>query len=140
MERRAFETGIDTALADGVVSAVRTSLGDSLRSIVYVTPAAFDVLYVRQGLYSTRDATRRAEARLAAFEQAVIDDSPADDARARAASDPIGGYEFTIRVHGEGFVVRVLVGEQGVLFTTDEMEIEAFDDAASALRHLLEAA
>jgi hypothetical protein len=134
MSERAFETGIDAELADGTVSAVRTSLGDTLRSIVFFTPAAFDVLYVRQGLYSTREAARRAKRRLVAFEQDAIDAAPA------SADEPIGDYEFTIRVHGDGFVVRVLVGERGVLFTSDEIEIEAFDDAASAVRGLLRAA
>jgi len=131
MSERAFETGIDAELADGVVSAVRTSLGDSLRSVVFFTADAFDVLYVRQGLHSTREAARRAKSRLVEFEQAVI------DTQHERADEPIGPYEFTVRVHGEGFVVRVLVGERGVLFTTDDMEIEAFDDAASAVRGLL---
>jgi hypothetical protein len=134
MSERAFETGIGAKLADEIVSAVRTSVGDTLRSVVYFTPTAFDVLYVRQGLYSTREATRRAKSRLVEFERSGFDEETDRSDREDVA---IGDYEFTVRVHGEGFVVRVLVGERGVLFTSDDIEIEAFDDAASAVRGLL---
>jgi hypothetical protein len=134
MSERAFESEIDGVLADEIVSAVRTSVGDTLRGVVYFTPAAFDVLYVRQGLYSTREATRRAKARLVEFEERGFDE---EAGRADRDDVAIGDYEFTVRVHGEGFVVRILVGERGVLFTSDEIEIGAFDDAASAVRGLL---
>jgi hypothetical protein len=50
MSTKPFETDIGTEMADSLVSATRTSLGDTLRSVVYFTPSAFDVLYVRQDL------------------------------------------------------------------------------------------
>ena len=39
-----FSTSISADTADHFVTAARTSLGDTLRSVVYFTPSAFDVL------------------------------------------------------------------------------------------------
>ena len=46
-------------------------------------------------------------------------------------------YSVTIRVHGDGFVVRTLVGDVGVLLTTDSMDIAAFSDGATAIEQRL---
>lgn len=58
-------------------------------------------------------------------------------ARPRPGSN-IGRYEFTVRFHEDGFVVRVLHGDAGVLFTADSMDVAAFEDAVSAVRRLLD--
>ena len=133
-----FRTDIDTKFADSVVSAARTSLGDTLRSVVYFTPGAMDVLYVRQDLYESRQRAVEAKARLVEFERVGFAEAPVRTALS-APADPesIGAYDFTVRVHGEGFVVRVLAGDDGVLLTTDEMDIDAFEDAAVAIRRFL---
>ncbi|WP_276250949.1 DUF7522 family protein [Haloarcula rara] len=51
--------------------------------------------------------------------------------------ESIGPYDFTVRVHDDGFVVRFLDGENGVILTTDGMDVEAFDDAGVAITTLL---
>lgn len=133
-----FETDIDTQFADSVVSAARTSIGDTLRSVVYFTPGAMDVLYVRQDLYESRQRAVEAKARLVAFERVGFEEAPVRTAlSAPNVEDSIGSYDFTVRVHGEGFVVRVLAGEDGVLLTTDDMDMDAFEDAAVAIRRFL---
>lgn len=133
-----FETDIDAQFADSVVSAARTSIGDTLRSVVYFTPGAMDVLYVRQDLYESRQRAVEAKARLVAFERVGFAEAPVRTAlSAPNVEDSIGSYDFTVRVHGEGFVVRVLADDDGVLLTTDDMDVDAFEDAAVAVRRFL---
>lgn len=139
MDERAFETGIDTEFADGLVSATRTSLGDTLRSVVYFTPSSFDVLYVRRDLYESHDAARTAKSRLVEFERPGFAERPARTAIAhRPEGADIGPYRFTVRFHQNGFVVRVLTEDVGVLFTTDSMDVSAFEEATVAVRKLLD--
>ncbi|MBX0285536.1 DUF7522 family protein [Haloarcula salinisoli] len=133
-----FQTDIETTFADSVVSAARTSLGDTLRSVVYFTPGAMDVLYVRQDLYESRQRAVEAKARLVEFERVGFAEAPVRTALSPpTAEDGIGAYDFTVRVHGEGFVVRVLADDDGVLLTTDDMDVEAFEEAAVAIRRFL---
>ncbi len=133
-----FETDIDTKFADSVVSAARTSLGDTLRSVIYFTPGAMDVLYVRQDLYESRERAVEAKARLVEFERVGFAEAPVRTAlSAPNVAESIGAYDFTVRVHGEGFVVRVMADDDGVLLTTDDMDVEAFEEAAVAIRRFL---
>ena len=133
-----FETDIDSKFADSVVSAARTSLGDTLRSVIYFTPGAMDILYVRQDLYESRQRAIEAKARLVEFERVGFAEAPVRSALSvPSATDSIGSYDFTVRVHGEGFVVRVLADDDGILLTTDDMDIDAFEDAAVAIRRFL---
>ena len=133
-----FETDITGDLADSLVSAVRTSLGDTLRSIVYFTPSAFDVLYTRQDLYDSAERLDEAKSRLVEFERTGFAEGPVRTMIARMGEgSDIGRYEFTVRFHENGFVVRVIQGDAGVLFTADSMDVSAFEDAASAIRGLL---
>ncbi|MEF8818517.1 MAG: hypothetical protein V5A31_02940 [Haloferacaceae archaeon] len=131
-----FESSGDVSVdAEALVSAVRTSLGDSLRRVVYFTPSRFAVLYARQDL---SDATTDATERLVEIEDVGFAERPVRDAVARhETGTDIGPYAFTVRVHERGFVVRVLVGDHGVLFTADEMDVRAFGEAATAVRRLL---
>jgi hypothetical protein len=134
----ASQTGIGEALVDSLVSATRTSLGDTLRSVVYFTPSAFDVLYVRTDLYDSADAAREAKAQLVEFERIGFAEVPVRTKTARRPEgSDIGAYEFTVRFHADGFVVRVLEGDAGVLFTADSMDVSAFEDAATAIRGVL---
>lgn len=138
MATTAFETGLSESLNDGIVSAVRTSLGDSLRSVVYFTPSGFDVLYTRQDLYESAETARAAKSQLVEFERTGFAERPVRTAIATTGDGPdIGDYHFTVRFHEYGFVVRILRGDGGVLFTADSMDVRAFEDAASAISGLL---
>jgi hypothetical protein len=138
MSDEPFETGVDETLADSLVSASRTSVGDTLRSVIYFTPSAFDVLYVRRDLYATEDDARRAKSGLVELERTGFAERPTRTllARREEGSD-IGAYQFTVRFHEDGFVVRMLEGDAGVLFTADSMDVDAFEEAATAIRRLL---
>ena len=133
-----FETDLDDDSADSIVSVARTSLGDTLRSVVYFTPSAFDVLYHRQDLYDSAARVREAKSRLVEFERTGFAEGPVRTSIANAGDgSDIGPYEFTVRFHEDGFVVRVIQGDAGVLFTADDMDVSAFEDAAVAIRGLL---
>ncbi|MFW6317843.1 MAG: DUF7522 family protein [Halorubrum sp.] len=134
-----YHTGIDRATADGIVSAARTGLGDTLRSVLHFTPASFDVLYVRRDLYENHEAARDAKSRLVAIERSGFAEKPLRTALGEESFErtSIGPYRFTVRFHDNGFVVRVLEGDTGVLLTADEMDVRAFEEAAVAIRGLL---
>jgi hypothetical protein len=141
MVARQFETSLDADTADRLVSAIRTGLGDTLRSVVYFTPSAFDVLYRRQGLYDADADARESKARLVEFERTGFAEGPVRTLVAeREGEDPIGRYDFTVRFHRDGFVVRVIQNDAGVLLTADSMDVTAFEDAATAIRRLLDGA
>jgi len=133
-----FETEIDAQVADSVVSTARASIGDTLRSVIYFTPSAMDLLYVRRDLYESRQRAVEAKSRLVEFERVGFAEAPVRTALSPPANpDSIGSYEFTVRVHDEGFVVRILAADDGVILTTDDMDMDAFDDAAVAVSKLL---
>ena len=133
------ETGIDDRRAESILSAVRTSLGDDLRSVVYFTPSSFDLLYVRTDLYPSDESARERKAQLVQLERVGFGERPTRNDIARTSDGPdIGPYSFTVRFHDEGFVVRVLEGDAGVLFTTDSMDVRAFREAATAVRGVLD--
>jgi hypothetical protein len=133
-----YETTPHEELTDSIVHAVRTSLGDTLRSVVYFTPATFEVLYTRQGLYRSPDEAREVKSQLVEFERTGFAEVPVRTAIAEMGGGPdIGRYQFTVRFHEDGFVVRVLGGDAGVLFTVDSMDVNAFEDAVSAVSKLL---
>ncbi|RXK51899.1 DUF7522 family protein [Halorientalis pallida] len=131
-------TGIDDERGDGIVSVSRTTLGDTLRSVVYFTPAAFDILYVRQDLDESTEAARPTKEQLVEFERLGFAERPVRTAI--STSEPvagIGSYEFTVRFHEDGFVCRVIEGNAGVVLTTDAMDVDAFEDVVTAIRRLL---
>jgi hypothetical protein len=138
MDERPFETEIGDDAAESLVSATRTSLGDTLRSVVYFTPSAFDVLYVRSDLSDSRRRVRTAVSRLVEIERIGFAERPVRSAIAESdRGGTIGRYAFTVRFHEDGFVVRVLQGDAGVLLTADSMDVDAFEDAAAAVRRVL---
>jgi len=138
MYQTPVNTGIDTRLADRIVSAARTSIGDTLRSVIYFTPSAMDLLYVRRDLYDSHSGAMEAKSRLVEFERVGFSEAPVRTVLSVPESrDSIGPYEFTVRFHEDGFVVRVLAGDAGVILTADAMDVEAFEDAAVAIEGLL---
>ena len=77
--------------------------------------------------------------RLVAVERAAFEEQ---DGYADLSSDPdaelaVGDYQATVRLFSNGFVGRVVVGDRGVLLTTDEMDIDAFEEVSVALRKVL---
>lgn len=64
-----FDTGISDETPDSILSATRTSLGDTLRSVGYFTPSSFDLLYVRQDRYPSDGPAREPKAQLVRLEQ-----------------------------------------------------------------------
>ncbi|WP_152040737.1 DUF7522 family protein [Salinigranum salinum] len=132
-----YHTGVAEAVADQLVSAARTGLGDSLRSVVYFTPSKFDVLYVRKDLYTSAEALDRAKSTL--VDPEIVGFAEASVRRADRGDDrsDIGRYGFTVRVHDDGYVLRVLDGDRGVLATTDSMDVDEFEETAVAIRKLL---
>ena len=137
MSETHFVTDIDEELADRIVSVSRTSLGDSLRSVLYFTPSAFDVLYVRQDLYESPEQARPIKEPLVEFEQVGFAEAPVRTAVSTREESSIGPYEFTVRFHSDGFVLRAIEGDDGVVLTTDSMDVTAFEEAFSAIRRLL---
>lgn len=133
-------TEVGEQLASELVAAARTGLGDLLRSVVYFTPAGFDVLYVRSDVDGGGSSAREAADRLVDFETVGFAEAPVRTVLATSEAVGIGPYEFTVRVHRDGFVVRVIEGEGGVLLTTDAMDSDAFEEAATAARALLRGA
>ncbi|SFL32585.1 hypothetical protein SAMN04487950_3365 [Halogranum rubrum] len=137
MSETSFDTEIDTEIADRIVSLSRTSLGDSLRSVLYFTPSAFDVLYVRRDLYESTEVARPIKEPLVEFEQVGFAEAPVRTAISRREGSSIGPYEFTVRFHSDGFVVRAIEGDGGVILTTDSMDVTAFEEAINAIQRLL---
>ena len=138
MTAETYRSEISTDLATALVSAARTGLGDTLRSVVYFTPSSFDVVYLRQELYDSPDAARPAKEPLVELERVGFAEVPVRTATAeREGGSNIGPYEFTVRFHEDGFVIRVLQEDAGVVLTADSMDINAFEDAATAVRRLL---
>lgn len=137
MAETGFHTELDEELANGIVSAARTSLGDVLRSVVYFTPAAFDVLYARQDLYASTEEARPVKESLVELELVGFAEVPLRTDVSKREESSMGPYEFTVRFHYDGFVLRAIEGDHGVLLTTDSMDVKAFDEAISAIRGLL---
>lgn len=133
------ETGISEEFADQLASTCRTAVGDSLRSVVYFTPDAFDLIYLRSDLYDgDHERAREAKQTLVENERLGFDSAETYNKTAKAGFEPdIGEYEFTIRVFSKGFVNRVIVGDHGVLLTTNELRITEFEELAVALRKQL---
>ncbi|WP_410766933.1 hypothetical protein [Haloferax sp. DFSO60] len=128
------------AFADALVSTCRATLGDSLRSVVYFTPDEFELLYVRRDLYGgDTQQTHDAKAALVEAERVAFGpDEHYNKETYEAESRPdFGDYEFTLRVFSEGFIGRVVSGAQGVLVTTDELELSEFEEMEVAIRQML---
>jgi hypothetical protein len=116
----------DAELAERLTSACRTAVGDSLRSITYFTPDAFQQVYLRSDL--------EADADLAGF---VEHESNGFHARRAYRGSELGDYEYTIRVFENGYVTRVTADGAGVFVTTDSLTVRHSEDVASTLGQVL---
>jgi hypothetical protein len=132
-------TETSSAYADALVSLSRTALGDTLRSVVRFTPEDFEVLYLRSDLGVEPSAAR--EAKHALVENERLGFSTRETYRTLTdepgVEPSLGEYLFTLRTFTDGYVARVNDGEEGVLVTTDAMDIDAFEEFAVAARRAL---
>jgi hypothetical protein len=128
-----------TSLSDSIVSTARAGLGDTLRAVVTFTPETLSLLYLRSDLRRDEAAVRSGIERFVAIERTAFEerDGYADLAFDPDAEPAIGEYEATVRLFSRGFVGRVVVGDRGVLLTTDEMDVDAFEEVSVSLRGVL---
>lgn len=120
---------VDDDVVDKIVSACRTAIGDETRSVTHFTAESIDQLYLREDLERTADLAGFAEVERLGF---------------RAQTDykrtELGEYQFTIRVFEEGYLLRVIEGDEGVFITTDTMSRDRFEDVAASVRPILRSA
>jgi hypothetical protein len=124
----------DTDLADEeletqLVSAARTAVGDSLRSVTYFTPDAYEQVYLRAGLDTDAD--------LAGF---VEHESVGFRARTAYRGSELGEYRYTVRAFQNGFLVRVTEDGHGLFFTVDDISLRSAEEAAEAVSRVLDGA
>ncbi|WP_255148645.1 DUF7522 family protein [Halorarius halobius] len=127
---------IQPSLSDSLVSACRTAVGDSLRTVIWFTPDAFEVLYVRSDIGDAASVARRKE-QFVESERAGFGESYRRDTIDAGEEPGLGDYEVTVRVFSDGFLSRVIVGEQGVLLTTDGLDVDVMEELSVTLRRLL---
>lgn len=113
---------VDPSLGEQLVSACRTTVGDSLRSIVYFTPDEYEQIYLRSDLEAEADLTGWVEHEAAGF-------------RAQTAYDgtELGEYQYTLRVFENGYVTRVIEGDHGVFVTTDGITVRRSKEVTEAI-------
>lgn len=109
-----------------LLSATRTAVGDELRSLTYFTEESVEQLYLRSDLSRTADLVGFAESERHGFH-----------AQALYADTQLGEYLFTVRVFENGYLTRVIANGHGVWVTTDSMEMDRFEELASALAAIL---
>jgi len=120
---------IDPSLEEQLVSACRTAVGDSLRSITYFTPDAYEQVYLRTDLEADADLAASVEHEAAGFRTQMA-----------YADSELGGYQYTLRVFENGFVTRVIDGDRGVYITTDGITVRRSREVTEAIRSTLRAA
>ncbi len=135
------ETGIDEGFAEEIATTCRTGVGDTLRSVIHFTPDASELLYLRSDLYGgDRELAMEREAVFVENERLGFDTHETYRRFEEEGFAPaIGEYELTIRAFSDGFVSRVIVGNDGILLTSDNLPIADFEDVAVSLRKQLAA-
>ncbi|MFB6111497.1 MAG: hypothetical protein ABEJ35_03065 [Halobacteriaceae archaeon] len=113
-------------LADALVRACRTAVGDELRSVTYFDPETVSQLYLRDDLSRDADLVGFAEAERLGFRSKSV-----------YSASELGDYQYTIRVFESGFLTRVINDGRGVFVTTDGMRLERFGDLAAAVEDVL---
>ncbi|MDG5817879.1 hypothetical protein [Natronococcus sp. A-GB7] len=121
------DTVIDETFADELRSACRTTVGDELRSITYLTEDDVEQVYLRSDLDQTADLVGFAEHERRGFHS-----------QSAYRNTQLGEYEATIRMFENGYLTRVIRGSHGVWVTTDNMSMERFEELTSALSAVLE--
>ncbi|WP_435333723.1 DUF7522 family protein [Haloarchaeobius sp. TZWWS8] len=133
-------TSIAPPREEQLVAACRTGFGDVLRSVVLFTRDDWTPLYTRADLQRGDGSMQPLQAAIVDNERLGFDSQ--ETYSSLAAKDEIaaafGTYYLTIRAFEHGYLGRVIVGDTGVIVTTDEMDIDAFEDVAVSLRKLLE--
>ncbi|WP_435347703.1 DUF7522 family protein [Haloarchaeobius sp. HRN-SO-5] len=114
-------------LADQLVTACRTTVGDSLRSLTYFTRDDFEQLYLRSDLERDADLTTFVGHEWRGFKTT----------QAAYQQSELGDYEYTIRVFENGFLVRVTTDTEGVFVTTDGLTLSNFHELEMAARGVL---
>ncbi|WP_123621151.1 hypothetical protein [Halorubrum sp. CSM-61] len=109
-----------------LLSAARTATGDELRSLTYFTEEDVEQLYLRSDLSRTADLVGFAESERHGFH-----------AQSLYADTQLGEYRFTVRVFENGYLTRVINDGHGIWVTTDSMDIDRFEELASALASIL---
>lgn len=117
---------LDDSLRETLRRACRTTIGDTLRSIVYFTREDFEQVYLREDL--------PAEADLEAF---VENERVGFDRRETYADSELGTYRYTVHGFDEGFLLRVVADDRAVFVTTDGLSIARFEEVATAVREAL---
>lgn len=115
-------------VATELESACRTAVGDRIRSIVYFDEEGHEQLYLRDDLEADSEETVVGfveNERMGFRSQAVYDKSE------------LGDYRFTVRSFDQGYLTRVIDGPHGAFVTTDELQMDHFDELASAVRGVL---
>ena len=113
-------------LREPLVSAVRTAIGDDLRSLVSFTRDDFEQLYLRSDLERGADV-----------EGFVGNERLWFDAMTAYGGSELGEYQFTVRAFTDGYVVRVVEGDRGAFATTDRIPVGEFSEVATAMRGVL---
>jgi hypothetical protein len=117
---------ISETLAEELVGAARTATGDELRSATAFDRDGHEQLSLRSDLGSAADVETFVENERLGFASRHAD-----------GDTELGDYPFTVRSFEFGFPTRVIVGEEGVFVTTDEMEVDRIGEVAAGLRGLL---
>ena len=113
-------------LADELVSVCRTTVGDELRSITYFTPDSYDHIYLREDLERGENT-----------EEFVENERMGFKSQRTYEWSELGDVEYTIRVMENGYLVRVITGEQGAYVTTDALTMNRFDELAEGVGEVL---
>lgn len=119
-------SNIDSELAEELVSASRTTVGDELRSITYFTEEDVEQIYLRSDLDQTADLVGFAELERAGFRS--------DDLY---KGTQLGSHVATVRMFEHGYLTRVIENGYGVWVTTDSMSMDRFEELSSAVKATL---
>ena len=127
------------SLDEQLVSAIRTALGDGLRSVVRFDRDDWTVCYLRSDVERSVGGRNALQAWFVENERLGFESAAAygEYADSKSVEPAFGEYELTVRVFEDGLVGRVIVGDRGVLFTTDRMALRNVEDAGVAARNVL---
>lgn len=114
---------LSDTVAERIVSASRTALGESCRSVTYFTKDDYEQLYLRDDLEQDADLTDFIGHEWRGFRLA----------QSAYAGSELGAYRFTMRAFEDGYLIRVTNDREGVFVTTDQRTLHDFETVADAL-------
>ena len=114
-------------LFDNIVSMCRATIGDHLRSITYFNESKYTQIYLRFDLDQDAD--------LAGFTD--LESCGLAGAPIAYRGSELGNYLYTIRAFESGYLLRVLKDDHGVFITTDNITLQDFSEAYSAINKIL---